>query len=70
MEIPESNPVGYQWLAERFDVVTMPHWTETRILKNGVSVQILTEFVGQSLDFKISGVARTGPDSQALLPGY
>ena len=35
MEIPESNPVGYQWLAERFDVVTMPHWRETRNLVRG-----------------------------------
>lgn len=35
MEIPESHPVGYQWLAERFGVVTMPYWRETRILTKG-----------------------------------
>jgi hypothetical protein len=35
MGMPESNPAGYQWLAERFDVVTIPHWRETRILVRG-----------------------------------
>lgn len=35
MEVPESNPAGYRWLAERFDVVAMPHWRETRILVRG-----------------------------------
>jgi hypothetical protein len=35
MESPASKPAGYQWLAERFDVVAMPHWRETRILTRG-----------------------------------
>jgi hypothetical protein len=35
MEIPETRSAGYQWLAERFDVVVMPHWRETRILTRG-----------------------------------
>lgn len=42
MEIPESNPAGYQWLAERFSVVTMPHWRETRILVRGVRRLVTT----------------------------
>jgi hypothetical protein len=42
MEKPESNPAGYQWLAERFSVVTMPHWRETRILVRGVRRLVTT----------------------------
>ena len=42
METPENNPAGYQWLAERFDVVTMPHWRETRILIRGTRRQVET----------------------------
>lgn len=42
MEIPESNPAGYRWLAERFSVVTMPHWRETRILTRGVRRVVTT----------------------------
>lgn len=43
MEIPESNPAGYQWLAKRFDVVAMPHWRETRILVRGVRRLVTTD---------------------------
>lgn len=35
MEIPESKPAGYQWLVERFGMVAMPHWAESRILVRG-----------------------------------
>lgn len=35
MDIPESKPLGYAWLAERFDLVTMPHWKESRSLSKG-----------------------------------
>lgn len=43
MEIPESNPAGYQWLAKRFDVVAMPHGRETRILVRGVRRLVTTD---------------------------
>ena len=49
MEIPESNPAGYQWLAERFDVVTMPHWRETRILVRGT--RRLVETDGRQVEY-------------------
>jgi hypothetical protein len=42
MEVSESNPAGYQWLAERFNVVTMPHWRESRILIRGVRRMVTT----------------------------
>jgi len=29
MDAPESNRMGYAWLAARFDVVTLPYWRET-----------------------------------------
>lgn len=35
MDTPESKPLGYAWLAERFDLVTMPHWKESRSLSKG-----------------------------------
>lgn len=35
MDIPESKPLGYAWLAERFDLVTIPHWKESRALSKG-----------------------------------
>jgi hypothetical protein len=49
MEIPESNSAGYQWLAERFDVVTMPHWRETRILVRGA--RRLVETDGRQVEY-------------------
>lgn len=49
MEIPESKPAGYQWLAERFDVMTMPHWMETRILARGA--RRLMESSGLRVEF-------------------
>ena len=35
MDIPESKPLGYAWLAERFGIVTMPHWKESHSLSKG-----------------------------------
>jgi hypothetical protein len=35
MDLPESKPLGYAWLAERFGLVTMPHWKESRSLLKG-----------------------------------
>jgi len=35
MEPPESNRIGYAWLTERFGVVTMPYWRESRVLIKG-----------------------------------
>jgi hypothetical protein len=49
MEIPESKPAGYQWLAERFDVAVMPHWRETRILTRGA--RRLVETGGRQVEY-------------------
>eukprot|EP00903_Cladosiphon_okamuranus_P003764 g3762.t1 len=49
MEVPESNLAGYQWLAERFGVVAMPHWKETRILVRGA--RRLVEIDGRQLEY-------------------
>ncbi len=35
MDVPESKPLGYAWVAERFGIVTMPHWKESRSLSKG-----------------------------------
>lgn len=35
MNLPESNPIGYLWLKEQFDVVALPYWRETRVLMKG-----------------------------------
>jgi hypothetical protein len=35
MKSPESNPVGYQWLAKRFEIQTVPYWRESRVLERG-----------------------------------
>ncbi len=35
MEAPESNPIGYQWLAEKYGVIALPHWKESRVLVKG-----------------------------------
>jgi hypothetical protein len=35
MEAPESNRIGYVWLAERFRVVTVPYWRESWALVKG-----------------------------------
>ncbi len=35
MKSPDSNPIGYQWLTERFDLVTVPYWLESRVLQRG-----------------------------------
>lgn len=49
MEIPESNPAGYQWLAEKFDLATMPYWRETRILVRGA--RRLVETDGRQVEY-------------------
>lgn len=49
MNILESNPAGYQWLAERFNVVTIPHWRETRILVRGARRLVTTN--GRQLEY-------------------
>ena len=49
METPESKPAGYQWLAESFDVVVMPHWRETRILTRGA--RRFVESGGRQLEY-------------------
>jgi Fic/DOC family len=35
MDALDSKPLGYAWLAERFGIVTMPHWKESRSLSKG-----------------------------------
>lgn len=32
----ESSRIGYSWLAERFEVETLPYWRESRVLTKGV----------------------------------
>ena len=49
MEAPESNPIGYLWLADRFDVVTMPHWRESRVLVRGT--RRLVETDGRQVEY-------------------
>lgn len=49
MEFLKSKPAGYQWLAERFDVVTMPLWRETRILARGA--RCLMEIGGRQVEY-------------------
>lgn len=49
MEAPESNPIGYLWLANRFEVVTMPHWRESRVLARGT--RRLLEADGRQVEY-------------------
>jgi len=35
MDLPESKPLGYAWLAEQFGLVTMPYWKESHSLSKG-----------------------------------
>jgi hypothetical protein len=49
METPESNPVGYLWLAKHFGVVTMPHWRESRVLVKGT--RRLVETDGRQVEY-------------------
>lgn len=35
MDIPETRPLGYTWLAQQFGLVTMPHWKESYLLSKG-----------------------------------
>ncbi|MGB1131061.1 MAG: hypothetical protein ACPG4K_13505, partial [Haloferula sp.] len=49
MGAPESKLAGYLWLAERFDVRTMPYWRETRILARGA--RRLVETDGHQIEY-------------------
>jgi hypothetical protein len=49
MEAPESNRIGYAWLAERFAVVTLPYWRESRALAKGV--RRLVEKDGRQIEY-------------------
>jgi Fic family protein len=49
MEEPESNRIGYAWLAERFAVVTLPYWRESRALTKGV--RRLVEKDGRQVEY-------------------
>jgi hypothetical protein len=49
MDLPESNPAGYQWLAEKFGAAAMPHWKKTRILVRGA--RRLVESDGRQMEY-------------------
>ena len=49
METPECNRIGYSWLAERFGVVTLPYWRESRALAKGV--RRLVEKDGRQIEY-------------------
>jgi hypothetical protein len=49
MEAPESNRIGYAWLAERFGIVTLPYWRESRALAKGV--RRLVERDGRQIEY-------------------
>ncbi|MGB6222369.1 Fic family protein [Haloferula sp.] len=49
MESPKGNRIGYAWLADRFGVVTLPYWRETRVLEKGV--RRLVERDGREIEF-------------------
>lgn len=50
MEIPENKPLGYAWLADRFGIVTMPHWKESRSLSKGA--RRLVERDGRVIEYR------------------
>ena len=52
METPKSNRIGYAWLIERFEVVTMPYWRETRVLTKGV--RRIVERDGLQLEYLVA----------------
>lgn len=49
MKSPDSKPIGYQWLAERFEMTVMPHWKESRILVKGA--RRLEEKDGRQIEY-------------------
>lgn len=49
MEAPESNRIGYAWLAERFGVVALPYWRESRALAKGA--RRLVERDGRQIEY-------------------
>lgn len=52
METPECNRIGYSWLAERFGVVTLPYWRESRVLAKGV--RRLVEKDGRKIEYLLA----------------
>lgn len=49
MKLPESNPIGYSWLAARFGVVCLPYWRESRALVKGPRRLVETE--GREIEY-------------------
>lgn len=49
METPESHRIGYAWLAEKFAVVTLPYWRESRALAKGM--RRLVEKDGREIEY-------------------
>lgn len=49
MDVPESNGIGYAWLAERFGAVVLPYWKETRVLVKGA--RRLVERDGREVEY-------------------
>ncbi len=49
MESPTSHRIGYAWLAERFGVVTLPYWRESRALVKGT--RHLVEKDGRQIEY-------------------
>ncbi len=49
METPECNRIGYSWLAEKFEVATLPYWRESRALAKGA--RRLVEKNGRQIEY-------------------
>jgi hypothetical protein len=49
MESPECNRIGYSWLAEKFEVSTLPYWRESWALAKGV--RRLVEKDGRQIEY-------------------
>jgi hypothetical protein len=49
MDIPETRPLGYTWLAQQFGLVTMPHWKESHLLSKGA--RRLVERDGRAIEY-------------------
>jgi hypothetical protein len=49
MDEPENKRIGYAWLAERFAVVTLPYWRESRLLSRGM--RRLVEKGGRQVEY-------------------
>lgn len=64
MSSPESHPIGYQWLAERFGIVTLPYWRESRTLVKGS--RRLVETDGHQVEY-LPAVQHPGEEACAHL---